>query len=157
MELDMISVGFIGTGNMGSALARAAIKAEGASVYLYDKDTKKAEALAAELGCAATDLYGAVACDVVFLAVKPNILRDVLEEIKPSIKEGTVLVSMAAGVSLSTVALVMGNEGSGISRLVKEKCDFTVSIPLYGSVNSMNVSCAATVLMCEVARQRNTK
>ena len=55
------------------------------------------------------------------------------------------------------VALVMGNEGSGISRLVKEKCDFTVSIPLYGNVNSMNVSCAAAVLMCEVARQRKSK
>jgi 23S rRNA (guanosine2251-2'-O)-methyltransferase len=52
------------------------------------------------------------------------------------------------------VALVMGSEGFGISRLVKEKCDFVVSIPLYGSVNSMNVSCAAAVLMTDVARQR---
>ena len=55
------------------------------------------------------------------------------------------------------VALVMGSEGFGVSRLVKEKCDFVVSIPLYGRVNSMNVSCAAAVLMTEVARQRNRK
>lgn len=55
------------------------------------------------------------------------------------------------------VALVMGSEGFGISRLVKEKCDFVVSIPLYGSVNSLNVSCAGAVLMTEVARQRNRK
>ena len=55
------------------------------------------------------------------------------------------------------VALVMGSEGFGISRLVKEKCDFNVSIPLYGNVNSMNVSCAAAVLMTEVARQKNRK
>lgn len=55
------------------------------------------------------------------------------------------------------VALVMGSEGFGISRLVKEKCDFVVSIPLYGRVNSMNVSCAAAVLMTEVARQRKGK
>lgn len=55
------------------------------------------------------------------------------------------------------VALVMGSEGYGISRLVKEKCDFVVSIPLYGSVNSLNVSCAGAVLMTEVARQRNRK
>lgn len=54
-------------------------------------------------------------------------------------------------------ALVMGSEGFGISRLVKEKCDFIVSIPLYGHVNSMNVSCAAAVLLAEVARQRNDK
>ena len=53
------------------------------------------------------------------------------------------------------VALVLGSEGFGISRLVKEKCDFTVSIPLYGNVNSMNVSCAAAVILTEVARQKN--
>ncbi len=52
-----------------------------------------------------------------------------------------------------SVALVLGSEGFGISRLVKEKCDFTVSIPMHGHVNSMNVSCAAAVLMSEVARQ----
>jgi 23S rRNA (guanosine2251-2'-O)-methyltransferase len=55
------------------------------------------------------------------------------------------------------VGLVMGSEGFGISRLVKEKCDFVVSIPLYGRVNSMNVSCAAAVLMTEIARQKNGK
>ena len=53
------------------------------------------------------------------------------------------------------VAIVLGSEGSGISRLVKEKCDFTVTIPLYGSVNSMNVSAAAAVILSEAARQRH--
>ena len=53
--------------------------------------------------------------------------------------------------------VVLGSEGFGISRLVKEKCDFTVSIPLYGKVNSMNVSCAAAVILSEVARQRSEK
>ena len=52
------------------------------------------------------------------------------------------------------VAIVLGSEGDGISRLVKEKCDFTVSIPLYGKVNSMNVSCATAVVLAEVARQK---
>ena len=54
-------------------------------------------------------------------------------------------------------ALVLGSEGFGISRLVKEKCDFVVSIPLYGQVNSLNVSCAAAILLAEVARQRNDR
>ena len=55
------------------------------------------------------------------------------------------------------VGVVLGSEGFGISRLVKEKCDFVVSIPLYGSVNSMNVSCAAAVILADVARQRNNQ
>ena len=54
-------------------------------------------------------------------------------------------------------AIVLGSEGFGISRLVKENCDFTVSIPLKGQVNSMNVSCAAAVILSEVSRQRSTK
>lgn len=54
------------------------------------------------------------------------------------------------------VAVVLGSEGFGISRLVKEKCDFIASIPLYGNVNSMNVSCAAAVILTEVAKQRHS-
>lgn len=53
------------------------------------------------------------------------------------------------------VGIVLGSEGFGISRIVKEKCDFVVSIPLYGQVNSMNVSCAAAVLFAEIAKQRH--
>ena len=49
-------------------------------------------------------------------------------------------------------AIVMGGEDSGVSRLVRERCDFTVSIPMYGKVNSMNVSTAAAVLLCHAAR-----
>lgn len=52
------------------------------------------------------------------------------------------------------VAMVIGNEGRGISRLVKKKCDFTVSVPMYGGVNSLNASNAAALLMYEIRRQR---
>ena len=55
----------------------------------------------------------------------------------------------------TATAIVLGSEGNGISRLVKEKCDFVTSIPLYGKVNSLNVSNAAAVIFCEIARQRN--
>ena len=51
-------------------------------------------------------------------------------------------------------AIVLGNEGFGISRLVKEKCDFTVSISMHGKVNSLNVSTAAAVLLFEAAHAR---
>lgn len=52
------------------------------------------------------------------------------------------------------VALVVGSEGNGVGRLVKEKCDITVSLPMMGRVNSLNASVAAGVLMYEIARQR---
>jgi len=52
------------------------------------------------------------------------------------------------------IALVIGNEGVGVSRLVKEKCDFSVSIPMMGEVSSLNASVAAAVGMYEVLRQR---
>ena len=52
------------------------------------------------------------------------------------------------------VALVIGSEGRGISRLVKEKCDITVSLPMKGKINSLNASVAAGILMMEVSRQR---
>lgn len=104
----MITVGFIGTGNMGSALARAAVKACGVGVYLYDKDEAKARALAEELGCTASGLDGILDCEVIFLAVKPNIVKDVLTEIKPRLKATSVLVSMAAGVSTSQISLILG-------------------------------------------------
>lgn len=53
-----------------------------------------------------------------------------------------------------SLALVIGGEGSGISRLVREKCDFAVSIPMRGKISSLNASNAAAILMYEVLRQR---
>lgn len=55
------------------------------------------------------------------------------------------------------VAIVIGNEGHGISRLVREQCDFTVSFPMLGKINSLNASNAAALLMYEVVRQRREK
>ena len=52
------------------------------------------------------------------------------------------------------LALVIGSEGFGISRLLKESCDFLVSIPMKGEINSLNASVAAGILMMEAARQR---
>lgn len=52
------------------------------------------------------------------------------------------------------IGLVIGNEGSGVSRLVKEKCDYICSIPMKGDIDSLNASVAAGVLMYEVVRQR---
>lgn len=52
------------------------------------------------------------------------------------------------------IGLVIGGEGSGVSRLVREKCDMTASIPMKGEINSLNASVAAGVLAYEIVRQR---
>lgn len=55
------------------------------------------------------------------------------------------------------IGLVVGNEGDGVSRLVREKCDMTASIPMQGQIDSLNASVAAGVLAYEIVRQRMGK
>ena len=55
----------------------------------------------------------------------------------------------------SAAAIVMGNEGEGMSRLVSERCDFKVSIPMKGSISSLNASAAAAIMLYEAVRQRS--
>ena len=55
------------------------------------------------------------------------------------------------------IGIVIGNEGSGVSRLVKEKCDFVASVPVKGEIESLNASVAAGVLAYEIVRQRMNK
>ncbi len=53
------------------------------------------------------------------------------------------------------IALVIGSEGKGVGRLVKEKCDVVLSMPMKGNINSLNASVAAGILMYEISRQRD--
>lgn len=55
------------------------------------------------------------------------------------------------------IGLVIGSEGDGVSRLVKEKCDYVASIPMKGDIDSLNASVAAGVMAFEIVRQRMTK
>ena len=55
------------------------------------------------------------------------------------------------------IGIVIGNEGSGVSESVKKKCDFLVSIPMFGDIDSLNVSVATGILAYEAVRQRKFK
>lgn len=88
-------------------------------------------------------------------------LANTIDELK---KEGMWFVCADMGGTemydvdmTGSVGLVLGNEGSGVSRLVREKCDFAASIPMNGDIDSLNVSVAAGVLMYEAVRQRMKK
>lgn len=100
----MIKVGFIGCGNMGGALAKAVSKAENVLVYLYDYNLEKAEEMAKNLNGKVSSSSEIVSvCDFVFLGVKPNVLPSVLNEIKNNLNANTTLISMAAGVKISSI------------------------------------------------------
>ncbi len=105
--------GFIGTGNMGGALAVAACKSS-KDVLLADRDVAKAQELADKCGCAAGET-AAVAGQAryIFLGVKPQILGAVLSELKPLLEQRNdrfVLVSMAAGVTIERISELLGAE-----------------------------------------------
>lgn len=85
-------------------------------------------------------------------------LSETIEELK---KEGLWFVCADMGgetmynLNLTgPIGLVIGNEGEGVSRLVKEKCDYVASIPMKGNIDSLNASVAAGVLAYEIVRQR---
>lgn len=107
--------GFIGTGNMGAALARAAVREiTPANVWLSNRTHAKAEALAAELGCLAVNVKTvADKCDYIFLGVKPQMMEALLAEIAPVLaerKEPFVLISMAGGIKMKKIRKMAGGE-----------------------------------------------
>ncbi len=87
-------------------------------------------------------------------------LASVIDELK---KKGIWIFAAEAGGDAyyntdfkCPCAIVLGSEGEGVSRLLKEKADYITSIPMYGHVNSFNVSTAAAVILAEVAKQHRT-
>jgi 23S rRNA (guanosine2251-2'-O)-methyltransferase len=71
--------------------------------------------------------------------------------------EGSGTTHYSAADYTGPVALIVGNEGKGIRRLVKEHCDFLVSIPVRGRVSSLNASVAGAIVMYEAVKQRKAK
>ncbi len=104
-------LGFIGTGNMGAALARAASKDPENRLLLANRSREKAEKLAGELRGQVTDNPGALKADYVFLGVKPQMLPEVLPPLAPALAEldpPPVLVSMIAMTSIGKVKELSG-------------------------------------------------
>ena len=111
----METIGFLGCGNMGGAIARAVCKAaDPKKVYLANRTTAKAQALAKELGCkVATNAEVAAECDLIFLAVKPQMMEALLAPLKFSLDERPgrfVLCSMAAGLSIARIQEMAGED-----------------------------------------------
>lgn len=108
----MAKIAFIGTGNMGSALARAASKAEENSLFLVNRHPEKAVILQKETGGCVTDHKTAAEnADYLFLGVKPRMLPEVAETLSPilqSMETPPVLVSMLAGTEIRQLQQNLG-------------------------------------------------
>ena len=102
-----MKIGFIGLGQMGSAVARAVAKSQEGDFLLSNHNQDKAKALQADIGGEVVSNQAiAQSGDLIFLGVKPNILAPLLEDLtkKNQVKDETVWVSMAAGIQLDRLA-----------------------------------------------------
>ena len=122
----MKKAAFIGVGNMGGALARAAVRAIGPDqVILANRTFEKAVALGKELGCDATDDNDTAAAmaEYIFLGVKPHMMAGLLESLVPVLArrhqagEDKALVSMAAGMELDAMSGFLGGAGYDVPLL----------------------------------------
>jgi pyrroline-5-carboxylate reductase len=126
-------IGFIGVGNMGTAIMKgylAAHKDINQNINIYDKDEKKILNLSQELGVNKCNSLERLMehSDIVILAVKPQNFEEVLTEISAFYKPHQVFVSIAAGISIGYIEQLMKHEGIKVVRVINRS---TVKIFLY--------------------------
>ena len=143
--------GFIGTGNMGGALAKAAAKnLAPESILLSNRTAQKAESLAAELGCQAAAVETVAAkSKYIFLGVKPQMMEGLLETIAPVLSARTddfVLVSMAAGLTMWDIRRMAGGDFPVIRIMPNTPVAVDSGIILYDATE--NVSADALAQFC---------
>ena len=131
-----MTYGFIGTGNMGGALARALCKTVDAKdVFLANRTAARAEKLAFELGCTAADNETiAHSCDVIFLGVKPQMMAEMLATIRKTLTERgkkPLLVSMAAGLNMAAIDEMAGGAFPVVRIMPNTACAVGEGMTLY--------------------------
>ncbi|MBR6351591.1 MAG: pyrroline-5-carboxylate reductase [Firmicutes bacterium] len=136
----MNKISFIGTGNMGGAILRAVCrKADPSLIWISNRTRSKSEALEAELGCRVADDNAACAkdADIVFIGVKPYMAAAVLAEIADGLRDDTLVVSMAAGISGEKISRSLGRPNAIVRILPNTPCAIGKGLVLlspYGSV-----------------------
>lgn len=142
------TLGFIGVGNMGSALLYAALrKVDAGKIAICDNDTEKTESLALSYGVAvATAEEIAGNADFVILGVKPYGVSGVIERIASHLHDGATLVSMAAGVSLWQLSRYLEDDERSIIRMMPNTpCTVGMGVIQYATVNTSDEKKAAFV------------
>lgn len=134
----MATYGFIGTGNMGGAVAKAAAKAVGGgNLFLANRTPAKAEALAAETGGRACDNGTAARQDYIFLGVKPQMMAGMLLGIRPVLRERAekgetfTLVTMAASLTIEKIQEMAGVEAPTVRIMPNLPVSISKGVILY--------------------------
>lgn len=158
----MYRIGFLGTGNMGTAIIQGILRSEmqgAVELYAYDPSPERMADLAGQgVHCCASEAEVAAASKFLFLAVKPQMFETALPRIAESVTEDTVLVSIAAGMGIdyirsltkpfAKVILVMPNTplllGVGATALAP---DPTVSAEEFALIRQVFDACGVTVLL----------
>jgi pyrroline-5-carboxylate reductase len=109
------AIGIIGCGNMGHGILEGVLKnglVKADKIFVYDKDSNKTREMRESLGIRVSEnsLELMKDADVVILAVKPNIYKVVLEEIKGVVRENQIIVTIAAGINLAFVEGILGED-----------------------------------------------
>ena len=138
------TIGFIGVGNMGGALARAAARAvDPGRIVVSNRTLEKAEALSQALSCrVATATEVAESCDLVFLGVKPQMMAGLLADLQPALerrKTPVTLVSMAAGVSMAQIRAMAGGDYPVIRIMPNTPVAVGQGVVLYDQTENVSV------------------
>lgn len=151
--ISMTCLGFIGTGNMGSALADAAAKIlPGASILLNNRHEEKAQHLAQKLHAFACDKNTIInEADFIFLAVKPQGLCDLFVQLKPLLeksKKNPVFVNMAAGTSIEKIQKLAGKNCPVIRIMPNTPVSVGEGVILYACSSEVNAGQCEEFLSC---------
>ncbi len=143
--------GFIGTGNMGGALAAACAKAVAPEdILLSNRSPEKARELAEKLGASPADNETIVRrCDVIFLGVKPQVMAQMLQPLRPILAERKtpfVLVSMAAGVTMDALQAMAGGNYPTVRVMPNTACAVGAGMTTYACSPEVTDSQRQTVL-----------
>ena len=127
-----MKLGFIGCGNMGEAFLKGIINSEEVetkNIYVYDKLRAKEVADRYSVTLLSNELAIVEECDIIFLAVKPNVYFDVIDKIKDSVNSSKIIVAMAPGITMENILDEIDNRNSKIIRtmpnlplMVQEGC-----------------------------------
>ncbi len=129
-----MKIGFIGCGNMGSALASAVCKKKTTKVYISDPNAEKTSAFSKATGAEiSSNTEIAEGCDFIFLAIKPNMFETVLSPIADAFSKNksSVVVTMAAGLKIEKLEGIIGKEHKIVRIMPNTPCAVGAGMILY--------------------------